>query len=84
MPQQNDQQVAEFFQKVVQDLKVAKKIESINYRGDSQDYQIIFDDRSHAELREKIIEQSLANNRDARKEVEFRIKHAPKFEEWEE
>ena len=79
-----DQQVAEFFQKVVQDLKLTKKIENITYRADSQDYQIIFDDRCHAELREKIVEQSLADNRDARKEVEFRLKHAPKFEEWEE
>ena len=80
------QEVLDFFNKLLGEENIKKEIYCVDYREDWEDYRIIFEDRTHAELRQKLIDTIIANptHGDTRREVLFLINHAPEFEEWED
>ena len=76
--------VMQFVTQVAGQLKIPQKVQSLRYRQDYQDYQAILDQEWHCEFREKIVELAMKEkDQDARREIEFRLKHPMKFEEWE-
>jgi len=84
-------QTPEVTVKIVEDLceelAIGREVDTVVYREDYQDYQIIFGDKSHCELREKLIDLMVNGDakvkEDTKREIVFRIKNAIEFEEWE-
>ncbi|MCK5581242.1 MAG: hypothetical protein KAJ18_08215 [Candidatus Omnitrophica bacterium] len=69
---------------IVEDIGLEQKILSISYRLQWQDYQIILDNESHCELREKLINVYFSEkNTDVYREIAFRLQHPTQFEDWE-
>jgi len=84
-------QTPEVTVKIVEDLceelEIDRGVDTVVYREDYQDYQVIFGDRTHCELREKLIDimvvGDVKSKEDTKREIVFRIKNAIEFEEWE-
>jgi hypothetical protein len=74
----------EVFEAIVKEIKIPQAIESVSYRSDYQDYRIILNNNSHAEIREKILDLFITEKHaDSKKEIVFRLMHPVQFEEWE-
>ena len=77
--------------KIVEDLceelEIKRGVDTVYYREDYQDYQVIFADKTHCELREKLIDIMVNGDakmkEDTKREIVFRIKNAIEFEDWE-
>lgn len=84
MPQ-TEEKALEIIETIATEMKIPQKVEGLRYRADYQDYQILLDETFHCEFREKLIDLLAENIKDkeARKEVEFRLKHPVEFEDWE-
>ena len=78
----------ELVQAIANEIQSGREIDGVQYREDYQDYRFIFTDKTHCEIREKLIETCLSDggdeNIDAKKEIAFRIKQAVEFEDWEQ
>jgi hypothetical protein len=78
----------ELIQGIAKELEIKREVDGVQYRQDYQDYRFIFTDKTHCEIREKLIDICLYDAGtivlDARKEIAFRIKQAVEFEEWEQ
>ena len=79
------EKVMEILKVIANEIGVSQQIESVTYREDYQDYQVIIDDNFHCEIREHLIEEYMKTKHvDIRKEIFFRLEHATEFEEWEQ
>lgn len=80
----------ELIQNMAKEYATGREVDGIIYRSDYQDYRFLFVDKTHCEIREKLIDILLTGVGakdeliDARNEVIFHIKHAVEFEEWED
>ncbi len=78
------EKVLALIQDFVKEMKEQKQVDSVEYRKDYQDYRCAFTDNTHCEIRQKLVDVYIDNNsKEARKEIEFRIKHAVPWEEFE-
>ncbi len=69
---------------IIQEMKLKQELTEIAYRIDYQDYQVVFDDSHHCEIREKLINDFMATkNGDAKKQIQFKLTHLIAWEEWE-
>ncbi len=84
---QTPEQTANLIDTICKEQEIDREVETVYYREDYQDYQIIFFDKTHCELREKLIDIMINGDAkmkaDAQREIVFRIKNAIEFEEWE-
>ncbi len=65
-------------------LKIA--VEGVIYRDGYDDYQVLFENRFHCEVRAKLIDVLMENPKhaDTRREITFLLNHPIEFEEWED
>jgi len=81
---QGSQKALEALAAVVKEMKLKAELTEISYRPDYQDYQVIFDDTHHCEIREKLIEDYMATkNGDALREMHYLFNHLIAWEEWD-
>ena len=55
------------------EIEMKKEIDAVFYREDYQDYQVILDENTHCEIREKLIDifRKDPNHDDTRREITF-------------
>ena len=74
-------------EELCEEIAISREVDTVLYREDYQDYQVIFSDRTHCELREKLIDLMITGDakmkEDTKREIVFRLKNAIEFEEWE-
>ena len=80
------QAALDFIQSLIDEEKLKKPIFRVDYREDYQDFKFFFEDRTHIEIREKLMDIILKDPKhgDTRREILYLIKNAPEFEEWED
>ncbi|MEW5894489.1 MAG: hypothetical protein AB1650_01855 [Candidatus Omnitrophota bacterium] len=80
------EQVLERITEFAKEINLRRTIDGVIYRNDYLDYQVLMDDRFHAELREKLIDVLFTdpNHADTRREITYLLRHAFEFEEWED
>lgn len=80
------------------ELNFKKRILRMMYREDYQDFRIVLNDKTHCEIREKLINEvvkiqasgttpnkaTLLVLKDINKEIQFRLLHAQPLEDWED
>lgn len=89
-PQEKKNDAAmELVQEIAKGVIPLREIDGVKYRSDYQDYQFIFMDKTHCEIREKLVDVCMTSKdeeelMEAKKEIAYRIKLAVEFEEWEQ
>ena len=69
---------------IIKDMKLKQELTGIAYRIDHQDYQVVFDDTHHCEIRDKLINDFMSTkNGDAKKQIQFKLNHLVAWEDWE-
>ena len=80
-----EEKAAQIISAVMKEMGSKLKITDLSYRNDYQDFQVIFDDRYHAEFRQKLIDTFAADKTgDVKREIVFRIENPMEFEDWED
>lgn len=69
---------------IVKAMNLKQELSEISYRIDYQDYQVVFDETHHIEIREKLIEDYMrTKDEDALREMQYLLNHLIAWEEWE-
>ena len=69
---------------IIKDMKLKQELTGIAYRIDHQDYQVVFDDTHHCEIRDKLITDFMTTkNGDAKRQIQFQLRHLIAWEDWE-
>ena len=80
------QEVLDRLVALFEELHIEKSVDAVFFREDHDDYQVVLDDNFHCEIRKKLIDVFLENDKhaDTRRELLFLLKHANEYEEWED
>ena len=85
MPPPSEDVAQKIIEEINEGSEVKKTINAVVYRPDYMDFLVLVNGRFHCEVREKLITDYLAfdKNPDVIREIRYLMEHALEYEDWE-